>query len=49
MAGLKRTKVMLYKEASQDKAEYYRWERGELPDGSQADLDIRQVLLKPLS
>jgi hypothetical protein len=42
--NLKATKVALYDEAEQDKAEYYRWKRGELPDGSQADRDIRRVL-----
>jgi len=43
------TKKALHDEADQDHAEYYRWERGELPEGSQADRDIREVLLKPLS
>jgi hypothetical protein len=42
--NLKDTKSALYEEAGQDKAEYYRWERGKLPDGSQADRDIRRVL-----
>ena len=47
--NLKATKAALYSEASQDKSEYYRWERGELRAGSQADRDISAVLLKPLS
>ena len=47
--GLHATKRYLYTTAAQDRAEYYRWERGELPDGSQADRDIRKVLLKPFS
>jgi hypothetical protein len=46
--NLRSSKKALYEEASQDKAEYYRWERGELPDGSRADRDIRRVLLTPM-
>lgn len=46
-SGKPGTKTALYDEAGQDKAEYYRWERGELPNGSQADKDIRRVLLNP--
>jgi hypothetical protein len=42
--NLPATKVALYNEACQDKAEYYRWERGELKEGSQADEDIRRAL-----
>jgi predicted DNA-binding transcriptional regulator AlpA len=44
-AGLPATKCYLYASAAQDKAEYYRWERGELPNGSRADQDIRKALL----
>jgi hypothetical protein len=43
--NLPATKAALYDEACQDKAEYYRWERGELKEGSQADIDIRKALL----
>jgi hypothetical protein len=46
--NLRASKKALYEEASQDKAEYYRWERGELPAGSRADRDIRKVLLTPM-
>lgn len=43
--GSPSTKKALYEKAGQDKADYYRWERGELADGCQADLDIRSALL----
>ena len=48
-AGLPATKAFLYKEAAQDKADYYRWEKGQKADSSQAQRDIRRVLLKPFS
>jgi hypothetical protein len=46
--GLTGTKTALYQAASQDKSEYYKWERLELRDGCQADRDIKAVLLKPI-
>ena len=48
-AGLPFTKAFLYEDAAQDKADYYRWARGKKADGSQAERDIRGVLLKPFS
>jgi hypothetical protein len=39
-----RKKAHLYREAGVDKAEYYRWERYELPDGSAVDINIRRIL-----
>ena len=48
-AGLPDTKAFLYKEAAQDKADYYRWEKGQKAASSQAERGIRRVLLKPFS
>ena len=40
----KDTKRHLYELAGQDPSEFYKWQRGELPDGSTADRDIRREL-----
>ncbi len=45
--SLRATKSAIYEGACQDKAEYYRWERGELPRDSRAARDIESVLLRP--
>jgi hypothetical protein len=39
-----RKKADLYRQAGVDKADYYRWERGELPDGNAQDTNLRRVL-----
>ena len=38
------SKAALYKEAKVDKSLYYKWERGQLPDGCAEDLRIRDRL-----
>ena len=43
--GKSNTKVALYTKAKVDKAEYYRWERGEHKDGSQVDKAVRRISL----
>lgn len=40
---------VLYAESGQDPSEFYKWRRGEKPDGSQADKDIRAAMLTLLS
>lgn len=42
--GQPRTKARLFRAAKQHKSEYYRWEKGKLPDGSAADKAIRRAL-----
>jgi len=38
------TRTALYDRARKDKKEFYAWLRGERPDGSAADIDIRRAL-----
>jgi hypothetical protein len=43
-AGKTSTKAALYKHARQHRSEYYKWERGSLPDSSNAAKVIRKAL-----
>jgi hypothetical protein len=45
-AGKPAAQNVLYAESRQDPSEFYKWRRGEKPDGSQPDKDIRAAMLR---